>query len=266
MLKMFIKRTQLIAWVCLVALSGCSSANQLTHSQKNHEGSISKKVLIHMDLETMFPDKQHRALARAAGKGQIKKIDELVSQGVDINSRGTSDATALFWAMKNEKGFEHLLKIGADPNVIFEDGGSVMHWVSRKKDCSMLILALKYEGNPNLKAGMFYRAPIFEMITVGKNDGIAPCFTTLLNNGADINSVDAQGKSPLLSAADLARYDIVYYLLKMGADYTLEDKSGRSINSFIESHEGAFRPDSLGESFRNKVKLWLEENSKNRHH
>ncbi len=260
MLKTFIKRTQFTIWICLVAISGCSSVNQLANSQQNYEDSISKTVLRHMDLETMFPDEKNRALAKAAGKGQVKKIDELVSLGVDVNARGTSNATVLFWAMKNKKGFEHLLKLGADPNVIFGDGGTVMHWLSRKKDCSMLIEALKYGGNPNLKAGMFYRAPLFEMITIGKNDGVSPCFTTLLNNGADINSVDGQGKSPLLSAADLARYDIVYKLLELGADYTLKDKFGRDINSIIESHKGVFRPDSLGESFRVKSKLWLKEN------
>lgn len=255
---------KIIIFILFALINTSCTFTSLENSEKKYNETVKKTILIHMDLETMFPDEQHRSLAKAAGKGNISKVDDLISLGVDVNARGNGNATALFWAMRSKKGFEHLLKLGADSNVIFDDGGTVLHWLARKNDCSMLITALKYGGNPNLKAGMFYHSPIFETITIGKNEGTSPCFNALLDYGVDINSVDGNGQSPLLSAADLTRYDIVYSLLKRGANYSIEDDFGRDINTFIESHEGQFISESDGEKFRMKSKELLIKYKDNR--
>ncbi len=114
--------------VCL--LMGCASTSEeaklqriLQQAQEAADQQAKQELVAFMSLEIMFPDPQVRALAKAAGRGRIRKIDELFGRGVDVNARGTSGATPLFWAMKNAKGFRRLLELGADPNAVFEDGG-----------------------------------------------------------------------------------------------------------------------------------------------
>ncbi|MBV1952262.1 MAG: hypothetical protein KUG64_08735, partial [Cycloclasticus sp.] len=127
-------------------------------SRKAAMKKISKTHLIYMDLKVMFPDPKLRALAKAAGKGKISKINSLVSDGVNVNARGNRNATVLFWALKkaNLEGYTRLLEMGADPNVVFDDGGSVMHWAPRMEASSekdqFLIRALQHGGDPNLRA------------------------------------------------------------------------------------------------------------------
>ncbi|WP_082122572.1 ankyrin repeat domain-containing protein [Arsukibacterium sp. MJ3] len=193
-----------------------------------------------MDLETMFPSAKLRELAKAAGKGQISVIERLIDEGVDINAKGSQNATVLFWSMRNEKGFNYLLTKGADPNVIFGDGGTVMHWAARQTKCNLLKSALAYGGNPNLKAGMFGGSPAFATITAGKNSGVPVCLDVLLTNGADIEFRDDNGKTLLLFATALARFDIALYLLDKGANINAIDSDGRSVTSLLSSYQDAF--------------------------
>lgn len=241
---------------CIVAVtfvSGCSTANQFHEPQKKYEQTLSKKVLIHMDIETMFPSVKLRKLANAAGRGNTSLVDALISEGVDVNSRGIENATALFWSMRNEEGFNHLLAKGADPNVVFGDGGSVMHWAARQQDCDMLISALKHGGNPNLRAGMFGGSPAFETITAGKNKGTPPCLEVLLAHGSNIEFRDNNGKTLLFLATDIARFDVALYLLEEGANPSVQDVKGRTIRTLLNSYQGAFKEGSTTES--NWIKL-----------
>jgi ankyrin repeat protein len=240
-----IARLSFVASAALIA--ACTAANQPGDLQNKYEQSQTKNVLIHMDLETMFPSAKLRELARAAGKGQISTIDALIADGVNVNAKGTANATALFWSMRNEKGFNYLLKIGADPNVVFGDGGSVMHWAARKQECSMLLAALAQGGNPNLTAGMFGGSPAFETITAGKNSGIPNCLDVLLSSGADIEFRDDNGKTLLLLATDLARFDIALFLLDKGADPKVQDVNGRNMRSILNSYKDAFKHGSVTE-------------------
>src|SRR5690606_27774060 len=112
------------------------------------------------------PEPQVRALAKAAGNGDVKEIEALVQQGASVNAHGTRNATPLFWAMREDsiKGFTRLLELGADPNVIFDDGGTVMHWAVRHKNDAFLKVALAHGGDPNLNAGKDNETPLFEAL------------------------------------------------------------------------------------------------------
>ena len=65
----------------------------------------------------IFKDKKVRSLAIAAEEGSTNKIDQILAEGVDVNSVGDEGVTPLAWALlkMNKVGFEHLLKRGADP-------------------------------------------------------------------------------------------------------------------------------------------------------
>jgi len=56
----------------------------------------------------------------------------------------------------------------------------------------------------------------------------------LLVNGADINAVDAKGRTALHFAASSGRVRIVKYLINKGADIKIRDKSGRSAHFYAK--------------------------------
>ncbi len=90
----------------------------------------------------------------------------------------------------------------------------------------------------------------------------------LLDAGANINArtgdekvfgMSMGGKTPVMTAAGLGRFDIVYELLGLGADYNLKDDSGRGLADQIVSMNDAFVPDSDSARSLEKVITWLSE-------
>lgn len=76
---------------------------------------VDNELVISMPLNKMFLDPDVRKLAQYAGEGNLTKLDELVKQGVNVNSSGNQGATPLFWALRNENfsGFKRLLEFRA---------------------------------------------------------------------------------------------------------------------------------------------------------
>jgi ankyrin repeat protein len=251
-------------------VSACKAENidfkSMDSAEKEFNERQAKERVAYMSLETLFPDRRVRALAEAAGKGDAQEIEELVAQGVGVNSQGIKGATPLFWALRNIDGFEKLLDLGADPNIIF-DGSSVMHWAARNDDTDFLRKALNHGGNPDLVAGKFRETPIFKTIGVIGSDN-EPAMFILLDSGANINAktggekvfgMSMGGKTPVMIAADLARFDIVYTLLVRGADYSLKDDSGRDLIARITSMKGRFASGSEQEKSLEKVLKFLSQ-------
>jgi len=206
-----------------------------------------------MSLDEMFPDPKVRALAAAAGKGDVDKINRLVQSGTNVNSRGTMNATPLFWAIRSTTGFTRLLELGADPNVIFDDGGTVMHWVAGSENPELLKVALKHGGNPNLVAGELHKTPIFEAI--GAQPGAVEA---LLDAGADIDARSKDG-TPLMVAAGRAEFHTVYMLLLRGADYEATNEAGDTLAKRISRVRRVINPDHDESKWLSKVTAWLEQ-------
>lgn len=214
--------------IFLMLLSGCSDKEADVAGSMFVQEPKSQKVkrlnLTQMSLEETFPDEETRALARAAESGDLTAITKLIKSGVDVNAKGSLNATPLLWAVGNNEGFTRLLELGADPNVVFEDGNAVMHLVIDRGDADLLKTALKYKGSPNLVAGKWGRTPLF--LTIGQDKTLA---SILLKSGADMNAVSAKGNTPMLVAAGRGKFDFVYDFLILGADFTVRNNNGKDL-------------------------------------
>lgn len=202
-----------------------------------------------------FTDDLTLQVAEAAAQGDAQKIQALKNKGANIDATGKDGVTPLLWALSqgNKKGVETLLSLGADPNHQTEDGDSVMSLASEMTDPDFLKLAIKYKGNPNLAlANGPPRSPLMAAIGPGGLDNVK----TLLQAGANINYQDpVTGDTPLIQAADLNQFDIVYYLLEQGADYKLKNKFGNTIVYDVEMNN--IDPTSQGYIWRQKVIEYL---------
>ena len=197
----------LLGFACFI--SGCSTRNVIdsplysvflslsslasSPEQRAFNKRQRKELVIYMSLDALFPDSQVRSLAKAAGEGRVSQIDELVSRGINVNSRGTKNATPLFWAMRNDsiEGFKRLLELGADPNVIFDGGVNVLHLAIGLENSNYLRLALEHGGNPNLVAGALEFTPL-----VKASNSTVEVVAMLLKHGADPDMQSSRGGIP----------------------------------------------------------------------
>lgn len=232
-------------------------------------GAAAAQQIHSMSLGAMFPDAQVRALARAAGRGRVEKVEALVAQGVDVNARGTLGYTPLFWALGNRNaiGFEKLLELGADPDIIFERGQAIMRYLLWHDDTEFLEMVLEHGGDPDLRAdyeigsGWFFATPLFGFIDAslygsgfrGVPNDRRPHIHLLLKAGANINARAGakfkpkfgdhhyyEGITPVIYAAEQRVYDIVLELLNLGADHRLEDNKGRGLAYHIISDDASY--------------------------
>ena len=198
---------------------------EMDEAQRAHNEWAKENFIGFMSLETMFPDPQVRALARAARAGNVRKIDKLVTEGVDVNAKGKNDAPPLYWAMGfkggnawpwsgSVRGFERLLELGADPNVVF-GGDTVVHDSVRHPNADFLRAVLAHGGDPNLGTGVQRRTPMYEAAFRGYTEKLL----MLLDAGGDIDALTFAGDSLVTAATRNARYDLALLLLDRGADY-----------------------------------------------
>ncbi|PFX12763.1 serine/threonine-protein phosphatase 6 regulatory ankyrin repeat subunit B-like [Stylophora pistillata] len=121
--------------------------------------------------------------------GQVAIIDEMIKQGLDINSKDGNGDTPLILAAAfgGKKAVKYLLQRGADPTI------------------------KGYYGRNALHAG---------------ND--VAIIEILLSSGVHIDTKDADGNTPLIMAAANANGDAVNYLLTKGADQDVKGRLGRN--------------------------------------
>jgi len=198
---------------------------------------ISKK-----ELREYFADEKVVELILAANKGDIKKIDSLVSQGADVNYIGKDNVTPLIAAFSslNIKGFKRLLEHGANPNIATSEGESVIWFAAMggeisKETLPFLELCLQHGGDPNWVFRKRYEdgvnhfddgRPLIAAVIM-YNERAMEALKLLLNSGADINMKDKDGNNALWHAAG-GHYEILLYLLQAGADYAANNNYGRS--------------------------------------
>ena len=229
-------------------LSGCFGGNKI---------KASERPLFGLGLEEVFQDERVRFIARAAARNDVGEVDRLISSGVPFDSSGVAGFTPLYWALKKggKDGFKELLKHGANPNVLWKDGGSVTHYSATLGDSDFLLLCLNFGGEVDLKDGPEGRTPLFYAVEYKNFRNIK----ILLENGADIDAVDSSMSTPMLFSAMLNQYDVVYFLLRSGASPSVKNRWGKGLDFYLDlSLKTMDRSNPLWDS-REKVAGFLSE-------
>lgn len=161
-----------------------------------------------------FGDTAEAKLARVAAEGRTDEVVQLVKAGANVNAVGQKNMTPLVWALtaRNVEGMRALLQAGADPNQsVGPERQFHPVWLAAGMDTpGPLRVLLEFKGDPNAPhKGYEFNAL---MRAVMHLDNVK----LLVNAGAEVNAADSTGNPIALSAASLAQYDVVIYLLEHG--------------------------------------------------
>ncbi|XP_041650508.1 ankyrin repeat, SAM and basic leucine zipper domain-containing protein 1 isoform X2 [Cheilinus undulatus] len=168
-------------------------------------------------------------LKRAIYAGDIDTVEQLLDNGMDVETRLGLDWTPLMCAVSvaNCDIAKLLLDRGASANF------SKDHWTvlmasctssaSEEKLARCVELLLSRNADPN----MANRSQM-TCLMLAARDGYSKIINLLVSHGADINFKDNNGYTALSLAVQYGREEAVLKLLQLGADKTLRTKAGKS--------------------------------------
>lgn len=203
--------------------------------------------------ERMFADPAARALAEAARRGRVRTVERLVAGGTDVNASGVGNVNPLYWA-QSLRVFRRLLELGADPNVLYDDGKTKMHFVAGYGDKRYVEAALARGGDPNVRDAWgdtpLSASPL----------GMWPETVAALLDapGVDIEVPNRHGTTVAMKVAG-ARDDILLALLERGADYEVENDAGYSVLDRLAFQRPLMFPGTTAAQACDKVIAWLAE-------
>ncbi|ERF68520.1 hypothetical protein EPUS_05659 [Endocarpon pusillum Z07020] len=146
----------------------------------------------------------------------------LMNRGADLNicgrELGKAHGTALVWAVKFKRMamIKLLIKRGADMNIgQLHGGGTILHVAAYSYAYTPSCVELLIEEGADLESrDELGRTPLAVAARVGNTILVQP----LLDKGADLESRDNLGQTPLVLAVRNCRVAIVHLLLDRGAD------------------------------------------------
>ncbi|WP_207263252.1 ankyrin repeat domain-containing protein [Desulfovibrio sp. Huiquan2017] len=195
-----------------------------------------------MHVREMFPgDMKAQALALAAADGDVERMDRLVARGADVNARGTYGVTLPTWVIQhpNKEGFRRLMELGSDPNIHWNDGDTLLHWICRVTDdvgVQYLQMALEIgRGDPNVERPSNGNRPIEYAVAYLKKYR-HEAFALLYNAGAEIDYKNKYDVPLVDRAVTAGAFEIAFFLLTQGVDYSSTNKMGDVFYSIKSSY------------------------------
>ncbi|CAH8557615.1 unnamed protein product [Dicrocoelium dendriticum] len=118
---------------------------------------------------------------------------------------------------------DSLLKAGADPNQMDEDGWSALRTAAWRGHSDIVELLLCHGASVNL-SGPDGRSALRAAAWAGHEEIVQ----RLIDAGADVDIQDAEGRSPLIAAAYMGHVGVVELLSQAGANLDHADEDGRT--------------------------------------
>ena len=162
---------------------------------------------------------------KAARSGDFKRIQSLISNGADVNSKNGDGFTPLHVAaVRNRRAVVKLLiDHGADVNTKAEDGRTLLHHVAREGHVNIVKLLLDSGSDLSAKDNA-KRTPLNCALRWRKYD----VAELLVTGGADVNTKDGTGITPLHYASSSGNGDIIKLLISRGSDVNAKRTNGET--------------------------------------
>jgi ankyrin repeat protein len=287
--------------VCLQT-HGCSCGSKGGNATTKAVDRSSQEAERYWAAGLFFDDPKVLQLCQAIREKNYEQIDRLVKvEGVDINATGWRNMTPLCWAFplgfaealdniprdangsyiesevvaiqqqylsRHARLLEHLLNLGADPNIQttrsddaelsqerksvyvpglafeFPEGFAVTHLAAAgyyRAGFSFLPTVMANGGDPNLD-GKYGWTPVFFACggafgMMNSGGARAENVAILIEAGADIEVPDADGNTPILVAARGGHSRVVVMLIHAGVDFRVKGERGRDLASSAQHRQ-----------------------------
>jgi ankyrin repeat protein len=157
----------------------------------------------------------------------LKRVKEMIASGKDINLKDEYGSTELHMAAL--RGHINVVKLlienHADLNLYDENGFMPLHCALFKSDYQIAKLLIENGADVNAKNRQTGDAPLNDLISREGKD-VLSIIKYLLDKGADINSHDDHGDTPLHRAVRIEDVNIVELLIKKKPNLNIPDKTG----------------------------------------
>ncbi|PCD34539.1 hypothetical protein FGRA07_08857 [Fusarium graminearum] len=182
-----------------------------------------------VSVDARTTHEENTALIRAVRDGYPQIVSLLIKLGADVNASNNIGWTPLHFAA--ETGFEDvveiLLKAGANATAESHDGKRprTISWENKHHPVTTIL-----DGSVpiSLDAQLHSKALRLTALFYAARNGHLNKICQVLDEGFDVNSLDADGRSSLSMAAEHGWSDIVQYLTSRNADVNLKDNYGGS--------------------------------------
>jgi ankyrin repeat protein len=201
------------------------------------------RFLVEKGADINKPDAQgYGALQSAARNRSDKIIPLLVSLKADVNGRDKDGFTALIHAAQRNHvpSIRVLVANGADIEASVDGGFGPLSLAIEDGKLLAAKALIELGANVNAAAGTDRVTPIMvtaSQLAVGeaakeieRRQGLrsTDIATALIERGANVNAVNAQGVSALMIAAARGNIPMIGLLLEAGADPSLKSKAGKT--------------------------------------
>jgi uncharacterized protein len=215
--------------------------------------------------KTLAPDKAHETRQGmeqqwlAASKiGDLQTLQQLLDKGVDINAHSQQGQTALMLAASERLApvAEFLIQRGAEVNLRNDYGltalmvasmndsteivellgnhGAAMDIRDAREGQTALILAARFKASLGTFQALLRKEK--SLVNFPRNDqSTALTFETrpeiaefLINNGAEVDHPNSQGRTPLIESAYNRKPELLKVYIDQGANINAQDKDGRT--------------------------------------
>ncbi|KAK9516227.1 hypothetical protein VZT92_024170 [Zoarces viviparus] len=192
-------------------------------------GCLKKKSPRIKVVDDAVPQDNESLLKRAINGGDVGTVQQLLDNGVDVETRLGFEWTPLMCAVSvaNYELAKLLLDRGASANF------SKDHWTvlmasctasaSEDKTARCVEILLSRNADPN----MVDRSQMTCLMLAARS-GYSKVINLLVSHGADVNVQDVNGYSALSVAVQYGREEAMLKLLQLGANKTLRTKAGKS--------------------------------------
>ena len=200
-----------------VGLDKSSSCPKPLKLALSNNRSTAMKDLVKLQVD-INGKSMSNALAKAAAKGDMATVMEILRAGANINHASKSDSSAIYAASKSGQlaMVQFLIDKGAEVNVENGHFGNALQAaaLSRRKDATRIVRTLLEHGaDLNVQGGEYGTA-----LQAAASRNSPKLVQILLDNGADVNTEGEKYMTALQAAASNNNPKMVQILLDNGAN------------------------------------------------